>query len=262
MGAFLAPALLFVVAVVDLLDKAECGEDVDALVDVLAGDAELVGKVLAGAGILFEQVENLRVDVSEVGFNLIAVHCWLVLRGATHGFRFVPHQLQLMHYKLWYAVCVMQTTKCQVTEWTTMADTDPADDTEWTQDKITATLLEMNTAITADGIDEVMLSGNIGYHIFAENDAENPMVGFKKTMHVAFDRAMQECFLDEEIVRDTQGDVTPETICAELERQLEQFMGHGGLQKEFLAAVGEEMGVEPDYMSQRLFATDKPAEVF
>lgn len=128
---------------------------------------------------------------------------------------------------------------------------------------IEETLMQMNEDITSDGLDEVMLEGELGYHIFSDNDVDSPLAGFQKQLHVAFDQAIQELWVDEDIVRDYHGEVTPQTICATIEDQMDDFMGHGGLDEAFLAALGRQMGVEPDLMGAgKMYSDDNPAEVF
>jgi len=129
--------------------------------------------------------------------------------------------------------------------------------------RIEETLMQMNEDVTSDGLDEVVLSGNIGYHIFADNDADSPLAGFQKQLHIAFDQAVLELWVDEDIVRDYHGEVTPQTICATIEDQMDDFFGFGGLDEAFLTALGRQMGVEPDVMSGgKMYSDDNPAEVF
>jgi len=125
------------------------------------------------------------------------------------------------------------------------------------------TLMALNDYYTGGNMSSVMLSGELGFHIFAENDAEGPMAEFQKRMHLALDEAMQEVFIDESIVRDYHGEVTGKTVCATVEDQIEDFLGHGGLDRAFLQALGRQYDVEADVMGAgKLFSDDNPAEVF
>lgn len=145
----------------------------------------------------------------------------------------------------------------------TMSDDNETERKYDSMDAIEEDLMQMNEEVTSDGLDEVTLEGKLGYHIFADNDAESALVGFRKQMHIAFDQAIQELFVDEDIVRDYHGEVTPQTICATVEDQMDDFMGHGGLDEAFLMALGRQMGAEPDVMSAgKMFTDDNPAEVF
>jgi hypothetical protein len=82
-------------------------------------------------------------------------------------------------------------------------------------------------------------------------------------MHVAFDQAIQELFVDEDIIRDYHDEVTAQTVCATVEDQMDDFMGHGGLDEAFLVALGRQLGAEPDRMSAgKMYSDDNPAEVF
>lgn len=140
-------------------------------------------------------------------------------------------------------------------------DTD--EDREWSMEEIEEALMEMNESVTEDGIDEAVLSGKLGYHIFADNEADSELVGFRKQLHIAFDEAIQELWVDEDIVRDYHGEVTPQTICATVEDQMDDFMGHGGLDEAFLAALGRQLGVEPDLMSAgKMYSEGRSAQTF
>lgn len=133
---------------------------------------------------------------------------------------------------------------------------------EWSMEDIEDTLMEINEDITSDGLDEVMLEGKIGFHIFSDNDSDSPAAGLQREMHAAFDQAIQQVFLDEDLIEEQYGEVTPQTVCAALEDQLQDFMGHGGLQEEFLAHFGQNMGVEPDHMGGRMFDGKQEPAVF
>lgn len=45
-------------------------------------------------------------------------------------------------------------------------------------------------------------------------------------LHIAFEKTIEELWLDSEIVEDNHGDVTPATVAEEAELQLEEFIGH------------------------------------
>lgn len=129
-------------------------------------------------------------------------------------------------------------------------------------DTIEADLMQMNEEITSGGLDEVMLEGKVGFHIFADTDSDSPAAGLQKQMHAAFDQAIQELFVDEDIIRDYHGEVTAQTVCATVEDQLDDYMGHGGLEEEFLTALGRQLGAEPDLMSAgKMFSDDNPTEI-
>jgi hypothetical protein len=145
-----------------------------------------------------------------------------------------------------------------------MAEDQTADTREFeSMEEIEEALMQMNEDVTSDGLDEVVLQGRLGYHIFADNDADSALSAFQKQMHIAFDQAIQELFVDEDIVRDYHAEVTPQTICATVEDQMDDFYGHGGLDEAFLHALGQQMGAEADVMSAgKMFSDDNPAEVF
>lgn len=144
-----------------------------------------------------------------------------------------------------------------------MAEDNSADEKEWTNEEIEETLMEINEAITSGNINEAHLSGELGFHIFANNESDSPLAGFQKTMHIAFSEAIQELWVDEDIVRDYHGEVTPQTICATVEDQMDDFMGFGGLDEAFLMALGRQIGAEADTMSAgKMFSDDNPAEVY
>ncbi len=144
-----------------------------------------------------------------------------------------------------------------------MAEDNDTDREFGSMEEIEETLMQMNEDVTSDGLDEVVLEGELGYHIFADNDADSPVAGFRKQMHVAFDQAIQELFVDEDIIRDYHGEVTAQTVCATVEDQMDDFMGHGGLDEAFLVALGRQLGAEPDRMSAgKMYSDDNPAEVF
>jgi hypothetical protein len=74
---------------------------------------------------------------------------------------------------------------------------------------------------------EVMYSGRLGYHTFYDKESDRLLRGSRTVLHMAFDRTLEELWLDEDIIRDNQGEVTPDAVEAELLEQLEHFIGDG-----------------------------------
>lgn len=89
-------------------------------------------------------------------------------------------------------------------------------------------LADMSDEVTEDmDLGEVMYSGRLGYHTFYDKDSDKLLRGSRTVLHMAFDRTLEELWLDEDIIRDNQGEVTPDAVEAELLDQLERFIGDG-----------------------------------
>lgn len=76
-----------------------------------------------------------------------------------------------------------------------------------------------------NNLGEAALWGDLGYHTFFNPSRSDYGIGTTTAMHVAFEQTVEELFLDADIVEDNHGEVTPETVAAEAENQLDSFIG-------------------------------------
>jgi hypothetical protein len=71
---------------------------------------------------------------------------------------------------------------------------------------------------------EVAYFGDIGVHTFFDPEGGEMPVGETTLLLMAFDNLTEELWLDEDIVRDHHGEVSAETVAAEVESQCEEFI--------------------------------------
>ena len=107
-------------------------------------------------------------------------------------------------------------------------------------------LMEMNRWIVGDvrencHIDEMVLSGKVGFHIFAEN-GDGVMSGIQKKMHIAFDRAIQEASPTHLSDRDVEGELTAEHVVQQMAENIDHIIGD--LRDQFLIEFGNELGLD------------------
>lgn len=76
-----------------------------------------------------------------------------------------------------------------------------------------------------DSLGEAAWWGDLGYHTFFNPSRTDYGIGMQTAMTVAFQETVEELWLEADIVEDNQGEVTPETVAAEAEHQLEEFIG-------------------------------------
>jgi hypothetical protein len=72
---------------------------------------------------------------------------------------------------------------------------------------------------------EVVLQGDIGVHSFFVPENSRLPMGEETAKLMAFSRATREITLDPDVVRDNQGEMTPEAIADEALAQFEDLMG-------------------------------------
>lgn len=107
------------------------------------------------------------------------------------------------------------------------ADGDHAQDDEKTSLDL---LSDANEQFQTDSdLGEVILQGPIGFHSFYDNEEADEYLttGDTTLLHRAFDRVIEEIHLDEETVEESWGEVTPETVGKEVERQLDEYVSWG-----------------------------------
>ena len=87
-------------------------------------------------------------------------------------------------------------------------------------------LKDISDEIRSDhGIGEAAYFGDIGVHTFFDAERSEMPVGETTLLLMAFDNLTEELWLDEDIIRDNHGEVTAETVAAEVESQCEEFIG-------------------------------------
>jgi hypothetical protein len=87
-------------------------------------------------------------------------------------------------------------------------------------------LAEINEDLRdSDNIGEAILVGDFGLHTFYDPDRTDYGVGTQTLLLEAFRQATEEIWLDEEIVRDNQGEVSPESVAAETVDQIHDLIG-------------------------------------
>lgn len=115
-------------------------------------------------------------------------------------------------------------------------------------------LTNIGKSITDEDLDEIVMSGDTGYHIFIDPDRDNPIADITKKLHEAFDIAIKDVYINEEEIREKYGEVTPKTICKQIENQIENNTGPDGLHGEFFKALAKQMKTEieegPRYFSK------------
>jgi len=78
----------------------------------------------------------------------------------------------------------------------------------------------------ADGtLGEIMFVGRLGFHTFYDYEDDALTAGMTTVLHQAFESTCEELWLDEDIIRDNHGEVTPETVATEFKMQFDQFVG-------------------------------------
>lgn len=92
-------------------------------------------------------------------------------------------------------------------------------------------LSELGEWATEDGIDQVSLTGPWGVVALQDPNESNH---FETALIKAFLETTQAIHVDEQIVEDNHGEVTPETKMREVELQLDNFFGHNGLKRELM----------------------------
>lgn len=101
------------------------------------------------------------------------------------------------------------------------------------QTEVSEPLMEMNDSLTteSDSIDEMMLEGKLGFHIFADSEPESLVSGLQKEVFAAFSEALETAFLgglSEDDIRSRYGEVSPRTVAQHVENELEHAdVGHG-----------------------------------
>ena len=111
-------------------------------------------------------------------------------------------------------------------------------------ESVEAELVAMRDSITEDGLDEAVFAGGVGVHSFPEPDADSPAAGIQTAMLRAFMRATEEIHVDEEMVREYHGEVTPETVAALVESEIENLMGFQVLEDRFLQELRQVLAEE------------------
>jgi DNA-binding PadR family transcriptional regulator len=76
-----------------------------------------------------------------------------------------------------------------------------------------------------DQLGELMLAGDVGFHTFYDPKHADYGIGTTTALHLAFEETIEEVWLDPQAVYDTHGRVTPETVAAEAETQIDHFVG-------------------------------------
>lgn len=76
-----------------------------------------------------------------------------------------------------------------------------------------------------DDLGEMTFIGDVGFHTFFNPNRCSFQIGPTTALHMAFEETIEELWLDDDIVRDNQGEVTPETIADEARLQMENFIG-------------------------------------
>lgn len=81
-----------------------------------------------------------------------------------------------------------------------------------------------------DNTAEMSMHGLSGFHSFFKHEevADDPTAGMTTAMHQAFERTVRELWLDADIIRDNQGEVTPAAIAEEAKDQMDEFLGCDG----------------------------------
>lgn len=130
----------------------------------------------------------------------------------------------------------------EVVRWTASTDTDdqeakvaadtPAEALRMLADEIggrrptEARLEEMSQEIRdRDSLGEASWWGDLGYHTFFNPNRTDYGIGMTTATTIAFQETIEELWLEADIVEDSHGEVTPETVAAEAESQLDQFIG-------------------------------------
>jgi hypothetical protein len=73
--------------------------------------------------------------------------------------------------------------------------------------------------------EEMMIMGQLGFHTFYDYEDDALTAGMMTVLHQAFESTCEELWLDEDIIRDNHGEVTPVTAAAEFEIQFDQLVG-------------------------------------
>lgn len=108
-------------------------------------------------------------------------------------------------------------------------------------------LKKSHEAFQSGGLGGMALTGRVGYHAYYDND--NPLDGTNVAMHKALDEVLEMVYLDQEIIEECHGEVTPETMAAELAAEFETSVGHdfkGAFIDGFERALREQVVEEED----------------
>ncbi|KDE59582.1 hypothetical protein EL22_19975 [Halostagnicola sp. A56] len=76
-----------------------------------------------------------------------------------------------------------------------------------------------------DNLGEATWFGDLGLHTFYNPSRTGYGIGMTTATAIAFQKTIEELWLEADIVEDNQGEVTPEAVAAEAENQLEEFIG-------------------------------------
>ncbi len=135
-----------------------------------------------------------------------------------------------------------------------MTRSDDEDKKEKEVTEIEEILTNIGKSITYEDLDEIVISGDMGYHIFIDPDRDDPISDITKKLHDAFNIAIKDVYINEEEIREKYGEVTPKTICKQIENQIENNTGPDGLHGEFFKSLAKEMKTEteegPRYFSK------------
>lgn len=69
------------------------------------------------------------------------------------------------------------------------------------------------------------LQGRVGYHTLYSWDSDDITVAFDTALHMALGEMLRELWIDEDIVRDYAGEVTPETVAQVTVEQMHDLTG-------------------------------------
>lgn len=79
-----------------------------------------------------------------------------------------------------------------------------------------------NEQFQEGGPEEMSCYGTVGYHSFYANN-EGPAIGARTALHIALDELLEEMFIDGDHIEERRGEVTPETVAAELDAEFERL---------------------------------------